>query len=117
MGFKPASRGAAQVGGGEQCGEEIRIPSLTRRTNRDALRSLLYTVYNQQSTVLYIVPDFYSRVSGSRDAGEFRVRIPAPAPCQISDASRLTPTGTHHVGIPNRAFIFFLDVVTALIIG
>ena len=91
------------MGGGEQCGEEIRIPSLTRRTNRDALQ--LYTVYNQQSTVLYIVPDFYSRVSGSRDAGEFRVRIPAPAPCQISDASRLTLSGTHHVGIPNRAFI------------
>ena len=61
---------------GEQWGEEIRIPGLTRRTNRGAAATLLQTVPDQSRVWI----------------GRIRRRIPAPAPCQISDASRLTPT-------------------------
>ena len=62
---------------GEQWGEEIRIPGLTRRTNRGA-------------ATLPTVPE-HSRV-GIEGRWRIRGRIPAPAPRQISDASRLTPS-------------------------
>ena len=95
LGFKPASCGAAKVGGrerGEQWGEEIRIPGLTRRTNRAGLHCP-----TSRTTAELGLRD--GRESGAGFQHRLLVRSLMPL------VSLRPASGTHHVGIPNLAFI------------
>ena len=80
VGGQPKWAGGGERALGEQWGEEIRIPGLTRRTNRGAA-ALCYTA----ATDCYGPEESLDLENPGQDSS-------TGSSCQISDASRLTPT-------------------------